>query len=300
MHASALQCALTGRAGYRQAAGGSESSACRQNFETGGILLMKINSPGERLRFVTATTALSIAVAAIAASALLGVCVLIAQSAEAAPASRASQERAALEVLVFSSRSTSQAHPGGEPNGEALTLRFDSTHGVMLPRELSLYEVKGTTMKAAAGFVGAPPADAVVAVYSKWGPRVLASNVPGTSPAPEVAGKSLLHYRLIVLSNPSPDSERQYNDWYDHQHVPDVLRVPGFKAGQRLKLIGHSPSNPELPRYAVNFEFDSADLEATIAEVKQRLKSGVTRSSPAFDVASSINRYYEIAPGNPP
>jgi hypothetical protein len=265
---------------------------------------MKINSPGERLRFVNATTALWIAVAASAASALLGVCVLIAQAAEAAPAPRASQERAALEVMVFSSSATSQAHPGGEPDGEvyaeALTLRVDSTHGVVLPRELSLYEVKGTTMKAAAGFVSDPPADAVVAVYSKLGPRVPASQVPGTSPAPEVAGKSPLHYRLIVLSNPSPDSERQYNDWYDHQHVPDVLRVPGFKAAQRLKLIGHSPTAPELPRYAVNFEFDSADLPATIAEVKQRLKSGVTRSSPSFEVASSINRYYEITQGHPP
>jgi hypothetical protein len=252
---------------------------------------------------------------ATAASALLSVCVLVAQAAETAPAPRASQERAALEVLVFSSSATSsRTHPGGvphgeshgepygevhaephgEPYGEALTLRFDSTHGVVLPPDLSLYEVEGTAMKAAAGFVSDAPADAVIAVYSKWGPRVLASQVPGTSPAPEVAGKSPLHYRLIVLSNPSPDSERQYNDWYDHQHVPDVLRVPGFKAGQRLKLIGHSPSNPELPRYAVNFEFDSADLQATIAEVKQRLKSGVTRSSPSFEVASSINRYYEI------
>jgi hypothetical protein len=103
-----------------------------------------------------------------------------------------------------------------------------------------------------------------------------------------------------VLSNPSPGSERQYNDWYDHQHVPDVLRVPGFKAAQRLKLIGHAPTAPELPRYAVNFEFDSADLQATIAEVKQRLKSGVTRPSPSFEVASSINRYYEITQGHPP
>ena len=232
---------------------------------------------------------------------------LTAQAVEAAPAPRASQERAALEVLVFSSNGTSPGRPGGEAHGEphgevhaeALTLRVDNTHGVVLPRELSLYEVKGTTMKAAAGFVADAPADAVVAVYSKLGSRVLASEVPGTSPAPAVAGKSPLHYRLIVLSNPSPDNERQYNDWYDHQHVPDVLRVPGFKAGQRLKLIGHSPSNPELPRYAVNFEFESADLQATIAEVKQRLRSGVTRSSPAFEVASSINRYYEVQ-GHPP
>jgi len=71
--------------------------------------------------------------------------------------------------------------------------------------------------------------------------------------------------------------------------------VPGFTSAQRLKLIGHSPAIPELPRYAVNFEIDSADLQATIADVKQRLKSGVTRSSPSFDVASSVNRYYEIS-----
>ena len=68
MQASELQCALTGRAGYRQAAGGHRVIGLPTEFGTEGILLMKINSRGERLRFVIATTALSISVAVLLAA----------------------------------------------------------------------------------------------------------------------------------------------------------------------------------------------------------------------------------------
>jgi hypothetical protein len=236
---------------------------------------MKIHSRGERLRLVTASAVLS-----------LGLLVVEARSAPLLP-----REPDSLEALVFASRvnATQTSVPG-----EALTLRFNITHGLSLPPQLTLYELEGPAATATDGLIRAGPADTVVAVYSKLGLRVPARDVAGSSPAPAVAGQLPSRYRLIVLSNPSAGREQEYNDWYDHQHVPDVLRVPGFSAAQRLRLATVSPATTVLPRYAVNFEFESADLQATIADVRHRLATGVTRSSSAFDIASSLSRYYEI------
>jgi hypothetical protein len=101
-------------------------------------------------------------------------------------------------------------------------------------------------------------------------------------------------FSLVVLSNPTTGQDAAFNDWYNHQHVEDVLRVPGFQTAQRFKLIeDETPQVFALPRYAVQFIFKSYDLEATMAEVRHRLQTGVTRSSPAFDMKSSITRYYE-------
>lgn len=40
-------------------------------------------------------------------------------------------------------------------------------------------------------------------------------------------------YTLVILSNAIADREPQYNDWYDGQHLPDVLKVPGFRQRQK-------------------------------------------------------------------
>jgi hypothetical protein len=237
---------------------------------------MKLHSRGERPLFAIA-------------GAVLGLCMLVVQARSAPLLPR---EPDSLEVLVFATRVN--AAQTSVP-GEALTLRFNITHGLSLPPQLTLYELEGPVATATDGLIGAVPDGAVVAVYSKLGLRVSARDVAGSSAAPAVAGQLPIRYRLIVLSNPSAGNEQEYNDWYDHQHVPDVLRVPGFSAAQRLRLATVSPATTVLPRYAVNFEFESADLQATIADVRHRLATGVTRSSSAFDITSSLSRYYEIA-----
>jgi hypothetical protein len=228
------------------------------------------------------------------AIALLGLCLLAARGNANTPTiSHAAHDPAALEVLVFSER---VAAPPADSHAESLTLQVDIVHGPTLPPQLTIYEVRRPATRAAASVAGADERAAVVAVYSKLGPRVLAEDVAGSSPAPpEVSGKPRRHYRLVVLSKPSEGSEQAYNDWYDHQHVPDVLRVPGFTAAQRLKLIQIKPATYSLPGYAVTFEFDSYDLQATIADVRHRLTTGITKPSPAFDMKSSITRYYEVA-----
>jgi hypothetical protein len=232
---------------------------------------------------------------AFIASALLGAVALGGQAQT--PAAHSAVHDEFTEVLVFSQTAAS-AH-----DAESLTLRTEfNRSSLTLPPQLLLFHIKGAG-KRDANPAGGAPEGSIKAYYSPWGPYVVAAKVPGTAPPPPVSGKPILHYRLVVLSNPVAGREQEYNDWYDNQHVGDVLRNPGFVSAPRLKLLRTTPANLSLPRYAVIFQFDSADLEATIVEVRRRLAAGITRFSTSFDTPTSISRYYEISAGfeaNPP
>jgi hypothetical protein len=41
---------------------------------------------------------------------------------------------------------------------------------------------------------------------------------------------------LIVMTNPPADMEEEFNAWYDREHMPERLAVPGFERAQRYYL----------------------------------------------------------------
>ncbi len=46
---------------------------------------------------------------------------------------------------------------------------------------------------------------------------------------------------LLVMMQPSPVFEEELNAWYDTDHIPERLAVPGFLAGQRYVCLSGSP-----------------------------------------------------------
>lgn len=49
---------------------------------------------------------------------------------------------------------------------------------------------------------------------------------------------------LIVLSNPVTGKEREFDEWYGQQHLPQMMTVPGFINAQRFRIV---PANGEAP-----------------------------------------------------
>lgn len=190
---------------------------------------------------------------------------LFTQTASAAPS--------IYQVLEFSA-------PGPQV-GHTFQLQKEFPSRPELPSQLTLLEIPARKRQAFEAALR--PARQVIGLYEKIGPEKQADGARGR-------GK----YSLVVLSNPvSAAREQAYNDWYEHQHVPDVLRIPGFKSAQRLKLVANeTPEAFMLPAYAVRFTFDSKDVSATIAEVRRRLAAGITRPSADFDSKTSVTRYY--------
>ncbi len=87
-------------------------------------------------------------------------------------------------------------------------------------------------------------------------------------------------FRFIVLTNPTAGKEAEFNRWYDEQHLPDVLKVPGFVAAQRFKLA--QAENPGWTYLAI-YEFESDDPEASLRTLSERVASAAITISPALD-----------------
>ncbi len=99
---------------------------------------------------------------------------------------------------------------------------------------------------------------------------------------------------FVALSNPSDGREAEFNDWYDRQHVPDVVSIPGFKGAERFKLAvpfldplggGH--------RYLTVYDVDSDDINALAAQVKEHARTGKTVMSDAIDMKSLTALFFE-------
>lgn len=102
-------------------------------------------------------------------------------------------------------------------------------------------------------------------------------------------------YCYLVFSNPTDGQESEYNRWYDAQHVPDVLSVPGFVSAERFRIndVQMYPGvKVAMPRYLVSYIIRTSDVDAVMKEVTRRLQTGETVISPAFERKTSLAYLY--------
>lgn len=77
----------------------------------------------------------------------------------------------------------------------------------------------------------------------------------------------MTNYRCIVMSNPVPGREDEYNDWYDNRHMDDVLSIPGFVRVQRFEYAASLSGESSGFKYLSIYEIDSDDIVKTIDEL---------------------------------
>jgi hypothetical protein len=76
-------------------------------------------------------------------------------------------------------------------------------------------------------------------------------------------------YLLIVESNCSdPKREKEFNDWYNNIHIPDVLESSGFKKATRYEL--KQPVDGK-GKHLVLYEMESDNFDTDIALFEQSL-----------------------------
>jgi hypothetical protein len=89
-------------------------------------------------------------------------------------------------------------------------------------------------------------------------------------------------YRLIVFTEPVAGREAEFNDWYNNQHLSDVVAVPGFVAGQRFRLV--QPCGGEFKqRYLAIYEIESEDYAGAVQEMMSRAGTPAMVVSEALD-----------------
>ena len=81
-------------------------------------------------------------------------------------------------------------------------------------------------------------------------------------------------YVLIASMDVSPEKDALFNDVYDHEHVPNLLKVPGVRSVTRLRTAPASfkvgGETKQLtgagdPTYVAIYEIDSPDVLASEA-----------------------------------
>jgi hypothetical protein len=99
---------------------------------------------------------------------------------------------------------------------------------------------------------------------------------------------------FIVLTNPIEGEDETFNKWYDSQHVPEVLDVPGVVAAQRYDLSEISvPDDEDLPaqlpppthRYLVVYELDR-EPDQVMAEFLKRVMGGQLSLGETLDLST--------------
>ena len=92
-------------------------------------------------------------------------------------------------------------------------------------------------------------------------------------------------YILVVPSSAMPGRENEYNDWYDGEHLSDLLKVPGIVAGKRFDALENSPAKTPAKHLAI-YEIEADDPLAVVAEIGRRAEAGEMSVSPTLDMSS--------------
>ena len=62
-------------------------------------------------------------------------------------------------------------------------------------------------------------------------------------------------YLYVVMMDVEPDKEAEFNEIYDKEHIPILLKVPGVLSAARFKT-----STEGAPRYVAIYELESPDV----------------------------------------
>lgn len=105
------------------------------------------------------------------------------------------------------------------------------------------------------------------------------------------------NYAYVVLSNPVPGRDQEYNDWYSNRHLADVVAVPGFVSAQRFRLVDPEAEDAPHQRYMAIYRMLTDDPSAIVAELQTLVETGQMEMSDAFSQSDmAIHLYEEITP----
>ena len=93
---------------------------------------------------------------------------------------------------------------------------------------------------------------------------------------------------LFAYSDPGPVPAAEFNDWYDNEHGPARLTVPGISAGYRFRALDEA-APPWLAYYEMKSgALDSSEYRALAASASAREKSIMS------SLATLDRRVYEL------
>lgn len=107
----------------------------------------------------------------------------------------------------------------------------------------------------------------------------------------------MAQFAYVVLSNPVPGREDEYNEWYTGRHLADVTAVPGFVAAQRFRLMDTEAEGAPQQHYMAIYTMETDKPQAVVEQLTELVESGQMDMSEAFSMEDmSVNLYEAITP----
>ena len=101
-----------------------------------------------------------------------------------------------------------------------------------------------------------------------------------------------MRYTFVAFTNSVDGREDDFNQWYDQQHVPDVLDVPGFVSAQRF-VCADSQLGPVVHKYMTIYQIETENLDETLAAFGARAQEGKIVMTDAVDRANAAMCVYQ-------
>jgi hypothetical protein len=101
----------------------------------------------------------------------------------------------------------------------------------------------------------------------------------------------MARYVWMVSAAAKPGREAEFNQFYDRQHVPDVLKSPGFVSCRRLRALEEPPL---AGHYVALYEIESDNPKASIRQLYRLLGTEAMPPNPATDRAQTRVTLYEL------
>jgi len=101
------------------------------------------------------------------------------------------------------------------------------------------------------------------------------------------------NYTLVVFTNPVEGREDDYNEWYDNQHLGDVIAAAGFDRAERLRLTDIAPSPDAQHRYLALYQVETDDPESVFKGLIAAAGTDAMPMSDAIDLKSTSMGLFE-------
>ena len=88
---------------------------------------------------------------------------------------------------------------------------------------------------------------------------------------------TLAKYLFVVKMDVDPEKEKQFNEWYNKEHIPALLKVPGVKGAHRYTSLEGTP------KYIAIYKLDNPNVRTSEAwkkasEMTRRPKEVTTQN----------------------
>ena len=109
----------------------------------------------------------------------------------------------------------------------------------------------------------------------------------------EVRGNQMGNYTLVVYTTPVEGREDDYNDWYDNQHLGDVIAAAGFDRAERLRLTDIGTPTAGQHRYLALYQVETDDPGSAWKGLMAASGTDAMPMSDAIDLAKSSIGFFE-------